>query len=131
MPQAKLTRSPIRIRFCLFSSLIHMHAFSFFFFLSFHLLPYLTPSPAPLLHFAFLSRSRLCRQGEQPRIVSALLSPASSYQVSARSLEFAEPLTKMTIFLGHRVTRTLMSVRPVLMRGVGSSRYFKESTQFG
>lgn len=58
-----------------------MHAFSFFFFLS----PYLAPpsSPPPPLHFAFLSRSRCCRQGEQPRIVSALLSPASSEPLSS------------------------------------------------
>lgn len=42
------------------------------------------PFLPPPLHFAFLSRSHRCRQGEQPRIVSTLLSLASSKPLSSK-----------------------------------------------
>lgn len=61
-----------------------------------------TLSSRSLLHFAFLSlppaaevnNLESCRHSYRPRA-------RNPYRVSARSLEFAEPLAKMTIFLGH------------------------------
>lgn len=95
-PQAKLTRSPIRVRSPLSSSpppthmhaYVHTHAYthshtqifsrSFFFslILSLILLHLFSSLLAPSFILPF-SRSLRRRQGEQPRTVSALLSPAS------------------------------------------------------
>lgn len=83
-----------------------------FFFHSLSFSPSLLPSPHSFshtlslssrsLHFAFLSlppaaevnNLKSCRH-------SYRLRARNPYRVSARSLEFAEPLAKMTIFLGH------------------------------
>lgn len=108
-PYAKLTRSPIRVRSPSSSFHIHVHA-SFSFVLSLSLLPFSPPLSlshthslsSHSLHFAFLSlppaaevnNLKSCRH-------SYRLRARNPYRVSARSLEFAEPLAKMTIFLGH------------------------------
>lgn len=129
-PYAKLTRSPIRVRSPSSSFHIHVHA-SFSFILSLSLLPFSPPLSLSHTHSLLslppfcLSLAPSCRRGEQPQIMSTLLSPASSEPLSSKRTfaRVRRTTGKNDNFSwSPRVMRTFIRrARPVLAHGVGTS----------